>query len=48
VSMFHLMNNKEMGLKLRKELKTVLKTPLSKATWTDLEKLPYLVSAVDY
>ncbi len=48
VSMFHLMNNKEMGLKLREELKTVLKTPLSKATCADLEKLPYLVSAVDY
>lgn len=44
VSMFHLMNNKEMGLKLREEVKTVLKTPQSKASWTDLEKLPYLVS----
>lgn len=43
VSMFHLMNNKEMGLKLREELKTVLKTPQSKASWTDLERLPYLV-----
>ncbi|OKP12635.1 Trichodiene oxygenase [Penicillium subrubescens] len=42
VSMFHLMNNKEMSLKLREELKTVLKNPQSKASWTDLEKLPYL------
>lgn len=48
VSMFHLMNNKEMGLKLREELKTVLKTSQSKASWTDLEKLPYLVRAVDH
>lgn len=45
VSMFHLMNNKEMGQRLREELKTVLKTPLSKVSWADLEKLPYLVGA---
>jgi cytochrome P450 len=45
VTMFHLMNNKEIGLKLREELKTVLKTPQSKASWTDLEKLSYLVRA---
>lgn len=43
VSMFHLTNNMEMVLKLREELRTVLKTPQSKASWTDLEKLPYLV-----
>jgi cytochrome P450 len=43
VSMFHLTNNMEMVLKLREELRTVLKTPHSKASWTDLEKLPYLV-----
>ncbi|CEJ58848.1 Putative Benzoate 4-monooxygenase cytochrome P450 [Penicillium brasilianum] len=47
VSMFHLMNNQEMGLKLREELKTVLKSPQSKASWTDLEKLPYLTGAVN-
>jgi cytochrome P450 len=44
VSMFHLIYNKDVGLKLREELKTVLKTPQSKASWTDLEKLPYQVS----
>ncbi|KAJ5160262.1 Benzoate 4-monooxygenase cytochrome P450 [Penicillium canariense] len=47
VSMFHLMNNEEMGRKLRSELKTVLKTPESKASWVDLEKLPYLTGAVN-
>jgi cytochrome P450 len=44
LSMFHLINNKEMVTKLREELKTVLETPTSKASWTQLEKLPYLVS----
>ncbi|KAF3384403.1 Trichodiene oxygenase [Penicillium rolfsii] len=47
MSMFHLIDNREMGLKLREELKTVLKTPQSKASWTDLEKLPYLTGAVN-
>lgn len=45
VSIFHLMDNKDMGRKLREELRTVLETPTSKASWTDLEKLPYLVSS---
>lgn len=44
VSMFHVMNNEEVGKKLRDDLKTVLKTPTSRASWTELEKLPYLVS----
>lgn len=46
VSMFHLLDNKDVMRKLRAELGTVLKTPLSKASWLDLEKLPYLVSAL--
>jgi cytochrome P450 len=44
VSMFHVMNDKEIGNKLREELKTVMEKPTSKATWTELEHLPYLVS----
>lgn len=44
VSMFHLMDNPDMGRRLREELRTVMETPTSKASWTDLEKLPYLVS----
>lgn len=44
VSMFHVMNNEEIGNKLLGELKTVLKTPTSKASWLELERLPYLVS----
>lgn len=43
VAMFYLIRNKEIMAKLRAELKTVLPTPLSKASWVDLEKLPYLV-----
>lgn len=43
VSMFYLARDKHLLAKLRGELKTVLETPLSRASWTDLEKLPYLV-----
>lgn len=44
VSMFHVINDNEIGKKLREELKTILEKPTSKATWTELEHLPYLVS----
>jgi len=44
VSMFHVMSNKEIGMKLRGELRIVMETPLSKASWLELEQLPYLVS----
>lgn len=44
VAMFHLMSRPELMRTLREELKTVLSTPTSKASWADLEKLPYLVS----
>ncbi|KAJ5098746.1 hypothetical protein N7532_005747 [Penicillium argentinense] len=47
VSMFHVMNNEEVGKKLLAELKTVLETPTSKASWTELEKLPYLTGVVN-
>ncbi|KAJ5250815.1 hypothetical protein N7489_001225 [Penicillium chrysogenum] len=46
VAMFYLIRNKEIMAKLRAELKTVLPTPLSKASWVDLEKLPYLTGVV--
>lgn len=44
VSIFHVMRNKEVGRKLLGELKIVLETPTSKASWLELEQLPYLVS----
>lgn len=44
VSIFHVMSNEEVGRKLLAELKTVLETPTSKASWLELEQLPYLVS----
>ncbi|KAJ5091969.1 hypothetical protein NUU61_006839 [Penicillium alfredii] len=47
VAMFYLISNKDMARRLRDELKTVLKTPNSKASWTDLEQLPYLVGVVN-
>ncbi|CAI7611117.1 unnamed protein product [Penicillium glandicola] len=47
VSMFYLIHNKEIMAKLRTELKTVLATPLSKASWVDLEQLPYLTGVVN-
>lgn len=46
VAMFYIMSDKDVTRKLREELKTVLPTPTSKASWTHLEKLPYLVSAL--
>ncbi|GIJ90380.1 hypothetical protein Asppvi_009334 [Aspergillus pseudoviridinutans] len=43
VAAFHLLQNKSILLKLRRELKVVLPTPTSVVRWSDLEKLPYLV-----
>ncbi|KAJ5782303.1 hypothetical protein N7457_004077 [Penicillium paradoxum] len=47
MSMFYLIREKDIMAKLRAELKTVLPTPLSKAAWVDLEKLPYLTGVVN-
>ncbi|KAJ5898140.1 Benzoate 4-monooxygenase cytochrome P450 [Penicillium tannophilum] len=47
VPMFHVINDKKIGNKLREELKTVLERPTSKATWTELEHLPYLTGVVN-
>ena len=44
VSMFHVISNKKIGMKLRDALRTVMVSPLSKASWLELEQLPYLVS----
>ncbi|KAJ6019622.1 hypothetical protein N7522_001689 [Penicillium canescens] len=47
VSVFYLARDKDLLDKLRVELKTVLETPSSRASWTDLEKLPYLTGVVN-
>lgn len=44
VAMFHVIGNRDIYRILREELKAVLPQPTSKATWTELEQLPYLVS----
>ncbi|PLB53537.1 cytochrome P450 [Aspergillus steynii IBT 23096] len=46
VATYHLARDNEIVQKLRSELKTVLPTPTSRATWTELEKLPYLTAVV--
>ncbi|KAJ5697372.1 hypothetical protein N7488_011056 [Penicillium malachiteum] len=46
-SMFHVINHKDIEHKLREELKTVLEKPTSKASWSDLEQLPYLTGVVN-
>jgi cytochrome P450 len=43
VASFHLLSDKTMWLRLREELKQVMPTPTSTATWAQLEQLPYLV-----
>lgn len=40
---FHLLNNPVVLTRLQAELQTVLPTPSSTASWTELEQLPYLV-----
>ncbi|CAI7595867.1 unnamed protein product [Penicillium manginii] len=47
VSMFHVMSNAEVGRKLLCELKTILETPTSQASWLELEQLPYLTGVVN-
>ncbi|KAI9044814.1 putative cytochrome P450 oxygenase [Aspergillus affinis] len=47
VAAYHLYREKGMVQRLRSELKTVLPTITSQATWTDLEKLPYLTGVVN-
>ena len=40
---FYLYQNKPLIMKLRKELRPVMPTPTTAASWTQLEQLPYLV-----
>lgn len=44
VTMFHLLNDRSMFMRLREEIKQVLVHPSDYPSWTALETLPYLVS----
>lgn len=44
---FHLYNNRSTLQRLRDELKTVMPEPTSQVSWSQLEKLPYLVRIPD-
>ncbi|RHZ43927.1 cytochrome P450 [Aspergillus thermomutatus] len=44
---FYLAREPELWRKLREELRTVLPTPTSTATWAQLEQLPYLTGVVN-
>lgn len=46
VASYHLLKNRPVLLKLREELKQVMPKPFTKATWSQLEQLPYLVSRI--
>lgn len=43
VMIYHVSQDEGIRDKLRSELKQIMPTPTSAATWTELEKLPYLV-----
>ena len=43
VAAFYLYQNKPLIVKLRKELRPIMPTPVTEASWTQLEQLPYLV-----
>jgi cytochrome P450 len=43
---FHLLQDRNKLQRLRKELRSVMPTPNSQASWTTLEQLPYLVGLV--
>ncbi|KAJ5587589.1 uncharacterized protein N7459_003354 [Penicillium hispanicum] len=47
MSMYYVALDEEIGRKLRAELRTVLQTPRSRASWSDLEQLPYLTGVVN-
>jgi hypothetical protein len=44
VAAYHVVNNPVIYKKLRAELKTAFPSPDSRLNFTELEKLPYLVS----
>ncbi|KAJ5762739.1 cytochrome P450 [Penicillium manginii] len=45
--MFHLLNNKSLLLRLRKELSEIMPTPTSQATWTQIERLPLMNGVIN-
>ncbi|UDD57365.1 hypothetical protein AFCA_004866 [Aspergillus flavus] len=44
---FHIASDDQVRTRLREELRTVLPTPTSSVTWSELEKLPYLTGTVN-
>nr|BAJ04373.1 cytochrome P450 monooxygenase [Aspergillus oryzae] len=44
---FHIASDDQLRTRLREELRTVLPTPTSSVTWSELEKLPYLTGTVN-
>ena len=46
VTLFNIINNPKIHARLQKELKTLLPTPTSHASYLDLERLPYLVRPI--
>jgi hypothetical protein len=46
IAAFRLLSNGHIKTKLREELRTVMPTPDSRPTWSQLEQLPYLVGVV--
>ncbi|KAL4982116.1 cytochrome P450 [Aspergillus falconensis] len=46
VALFHILNDRSIHQKLRRELDQELPTPQTKATWRQLEKLPYLNAVI--
>ncbi|OOF93013.1 hypothetical protein ASPCADRAFT_173692 [Aspergillus carbonarius ITEM 5010] len=47
VMIYHVSQDEGIRDKLRSELKQIMPTPTSAATWTELEKLPYLTAVVN-
>ncbi|MCJ1349230.1 hypothetical protein MMC31_007466 [Peltigera leucophlebia] len=44
---FYLYQNKPLIMKLRKELRPIMPTPTTEASWTQLEQLPYMKGVVN-
>ncbi|GAB1206208.1 hypothetical protein APSETT445_004890 [Aspergillus pseudonomiae] len=44
---FHIASDEQMRTRLREERRTVLPSPTSQVTWSELEKLPYLTGTVN-
>ncbi|KAB8221594.1 cytochrome P450 [Aspergillus novoparasiticus] len=44
---FHIASDDQVRTRLREELRTVLSTPTSPVTWSELERLPYLTGTVN-